>query len=159
MKCQSCEAALPTDADFCAMCGTPVRCRVDSCRAVLLKDARACHRCGTRIDVPTQAQEQPLAAVHYGFNHLHVEQGPRHRTLDAHVSDRAVEALSASLSLFVGGQLHRRAQVQRALVDSMENRFAGATFFCLTRICRMRFRTREQSSSPTSQTVRIRSNF
>ena len=72
----ACMALLSTKANFCHVCGKPVRC--SSCKADILEpNAIFCSECGNPVSVPmasTQSDEAKLSqAVNLSMTKLHVQ--------------------------------------------------------------------------------------
>lgn len=110
MNCPNCDAELPDrpgdPAIFCHECARQVRCRSASCGRPLVAGARACNYCGTMVgDGATNTahldRERPQIA---SLNKVEFVETSKRRSLNAELTDAAVESLSNSVGMFMAGR-------------------------------------------------------
>lgn len=113
--CPNCLGSLPDRGAYCPSCAAQARCI--SCSAVLEANAIACVMCGARIGTLPEGDvaappTQPIVA-----NVISFSENRTSRTLNANLTDEAIDSLAAPLAMILGSRVTSRTATPREPAD------------------------------------------
>jgi class 3 adenylate cyclase/pimeloyl-ACP methyl ester carboxylesterase len=72
VKCSSCQAEAPSDAEFCPECGTPLRVLCPQCQTPNSVGNRFCKKCGHALGAPQAAEDRERFASPQAYTPQHL---------------------------------------------------------------------------------------